>query len=141
FHLSFYFFFFFNAPAPTEIYTLSLHDALPISGRIRSRARSRFHSCCPTANHFLDAISSCWSLSVSFSQRWFYRDSLLRPWSVGSELKTITLLKKKRHWRDCKPMKQPWLMLRRWKRCIGPTLRRLNACVQTTSTVSSNCAV
>src|SRR5437867_10146262 len=23
-------FFFFNAPAPTEIYTLSLHDALPI---------------------------------------------------------------------------------------------------------------
>src|SRR5438552_10672818 len=24
-------FFFFNEPAPTEIYTLSLHDALPIS--------------------------------------------------------------------------------------------------------------
>src|SRR5688572_33212697 len=24
-------FFFFNQPAPTEIYTLSLHDALPIS--------------------------------------------------------------------------------------------------------------
>src|SRR5699024_12614021 len=24
--------FFFNAPAPTEIYTLSLHDALPIFG-------------------------------------------------------------------------------------------------------------
>src|SRR5437762_14153524 len=28
-----FFFFFFNAPAPTEIYTLSLHDALPISLR------------------------------------------------------------------------------------------------------------
>src|SRR5207245_11699986 len=27
-----YFFFFFNAPATTEIYTLSLHDALPILG-------------------------------------------------------------------------------------------------------------
>src|SRR5437764_13143498 len=27
----FLFFFFFNDPAPTEIYTLSLHDALPIS--------------------------------------------------------------------------------------------------------------
>src|SRR5205085_10199973 len=27
-----YSFFFFNAPATTEIYTLSLHDALPISG-------------------------------------------------------------------------------------------------------------
>src|SRR5205823_13099397 len=28
---SFFFFFFFNDPATTEIYTLSLHDALPIS--------------------------------------------------------------------------------------------------------------
>src|SRR5690349_25041372 len=28
--LFFFFFFFFNAPATTEIYTLSLHDALPI---------------------------------------------------------------------------------------------------------------
>src|SRR5947199_9620786 len=27
---TFFFFFFFNAPATTEIYTLSLHDALPI---------------------------------------------------------------------------------------------------------------
>src|SRR5437667_9080263 len=29
--LSLFFFFFFNDPATTEIYTLSLHDALPIS--------------------------------------------------------------------------------------------------------------
>src|SRR5699024_12448994 len=29
--LSFLFFFFFTVPAPTVIYTLSLHDALPIS--------------------------------------------------------------------------------------------------------------
>src|SRR5437870_10800675 len=29
-YLSFFLFFFFNDPAPTEIYTLSLHDALPI---------------------------------------------------------------------------------------------------------------
>src|SRR5436305_10749513 len=29
-------FFFFNDPAPTEIYTLSLHDALPISLRFGS---------------------------------------------------------------------------------------------------------
>src|SRR5207245_11726703 len=28
---SVFFFFFFTAPSPTEIYTLSLHDALPIS--------------------------------------------------------------------------------------------------------------
>src|SRR5205085_11414847 len=31
-HLFYLFFFFFNDPATTEIYTLSLHDALPISG-------------------------------------------------------------------------------------------------------------
>src|SRR5437867_9852956 len=30
-HLSYSLFFFFNDPATTEIYTLSLHDALPIS--------------------------------------------------------------------------------------------------------------
>src|SRR5262249_62182943 len=32
------YFFFFNATAPTEIYTLSLHDALPISVRKPSAA-------------------------------------------------------------------------------------------------------
>src|SRR5438093_5169159 len=31
-HFFFFCFFFFNAPATTEIYTLSLHDALPICG-------------------------------------------------------------------------------------------------------------
>src|SRR6478736_10484284 len=33
---SFRFFFFFNDTATTEIYTLSLHDALPISSTLRS---------------------------------------------------------------------------------------------------------
>src|SRR2546425_9279927 len=43
----FFLFFFFNDPATTEIYTLSLHDALPISqrrhprGRLRASARLR----------------------------------------------------------------------------------------------------
>ena len=32
-----FFFFFFNGTATTEIYTLSLHDALPISDGERSR--------------------------------------------------------------------------------------------------------
>src|SRR2546429_5058981 len=32
-YVSVYIFFFFNDTATTEIYTLSLHDALPISGR------------------------------------------------------------------------------------------------------------
>src|SRR4249919_4408678 len=35
---SLFFFFFFNDTATTEIYTLSLHDALPISSRCRRRA-------------------------------------------------------------------------------------------------------
>src|SRR5215217_9768764 len=40
-YLFFLFFcFFFNDTATTEIYTLSLHDALPISTRWRSSARS-----------------------------------------------------------------------------------------------------
>src|SRR5437879_9580765 len=38
-----FFFFFFNDTAPTEIYTLSLHDALPIS--VGDSAVSRAHSC------------------------------------------------------------------------------------------------
>src|SRR5256885_17238394 len=33
-HLSSFFFFFFNDTATTEIYTLSLHDALPICGAV-----------------------------------------------------------------------------------------------------------
>src|SRR5256885_15946800 len=38
-HLSLFFFFFFNDTATTEIYTLSLHDALPIY--LQSRCRHR----------------------------------------------------------------------------------------------------
>src|SRR3989441_11967040 len=38
-HFAYSFFFFFNDTATTEIYTLSLHDALPIS-RPRARARA-----------------------------------------------------------------------------------------------------
>src|SRR5947207_13824780 len=37
----FFFFFFFNDTATTEIYTLSLHDALPISCRQHSRTGRR----------------------------------------------------------------------------------------------------
>src|SRR5260221_4049083 len=42
--------FFFNDPATTEIYTLSLHDALPISPN--ARASCRLHPCrrTPAAN-------------------------------------------------------------------------------------------
>src|SRR5256885_15838869 len=39
------FFFFFNDTATTEIYTLSLHDALPISHGSQSRCSSRLRRC------------------------------------------------------------------------------------------------
>src|SRR5256885_2668136 len=39
----FFFFFFFNDTATTEIYTLSLHDALPISLLLVQRARVEKH--------------------------------------------------------------------------------------------------
>src|SRR2546426_6046874 len=39
----FFFFFFFNDTATTEIYTLSLHDALPISFERAGRYRLEFH--------------------------------------------------------------------------------------------------
>src|SRR5688572_32495545 len=38
------FFFFFNDTATTEIYTLSLHDALPIWQGLRGQARRDLHS-------------------------------------------------------------------------------------------------
>src|SRR2546425_3959953 len=40
-HCRFFFFFFFNDTATTEIYTLSLHDALPISVRDHPRVALR----------------------------------------------------------------------------------------------------
>src|SRR6202171_2056960 len=48
-HLWFVFFFFFNDTAPTEIYTLSLPDALPICAhhRVRCRARARHRLALP----------------------------------------------------------------------------------------------
>src|SRR3989442_14291121 len=41
-----YYFFFFNDTATTEIYTLSLHDALPISDP-PTGPQVPGHSCCP----------------------------------------------------------------------------------------------
>src|SRR5206468_12773040 len=57
----FIFFFVFNAHAPPEIYTLSLHDALPISSataRIRTRAAtSRFPSRVSRSSSATDSAS------------------------------------------------------------------------------------
>src|SRR6267143_5128122 len=52
----FFFFFFFNDTATTEIYTLSLHDALPIS------------RCGPTAAREIPAWSRRWRCRVACSR-------------------------------------------------------------------------
>src|SRR3990172_8378214 len=43
-YISYSVFFFFNDTATTEIYTLSLHDALPISESLQERRVSALHS-------------------------------------------------------------------------------------------------
>src|SRR2546430_16284509 len=45
FFVSFFFFFFFNDTATTEIYTLSLHDALPISLPAMSPGAAKRKTC------------------------------------------------------------------------------------------------
>src|SRR6266480_6577672 len=52
----FSFFFFFNATATTEIYTLSLHDALPISGCQIARELSATHAVELSAGQRIPAI-------------------------------------------------------------------------------------
>src|SRR5216683_7609928 len=68
---SFFFFFFFNDTATTEIYTLSLHDALPISGSPASPSwyvvragtrvpgwRSRRRRCCRRSEEHTSELQS-----------------------------------------------------------------------------------
>src|SRR5689334_24182536 len=64
--LSLFFFFFFNDTATTEIYTLSLHDALPIcslppSPRTRTCSADRGHTPCSSKRR-RPACSACWRL-------------------------------------------------------------------------------
>src|SRR5438874_3747413 len=49
------YFFFFNDPATTEIYTLSLHDALPICAPLHGHGRGRRHAGIDLHRHHLRA--------------------------------------------------------------------------------------
>src|SRR2546430_11339058 len=63
------FFFFFNDTATTEIYTLSLHDALPISrSRSRRLAKHRWRPN-PLARHLPPPFRRRWRLSDRKSTR------------------------------------------------------------------------
>src|SRR2546425_5108195 len=66
-----YFFFFFNDTATTEIYTLSLHDALPIyrspgTSRVIRSSRVRARPCCSSSRAAMTSVSrpSCQRASV-----------------------------------------------------------------------------
>src|SRR5260221_10151022 len=70
-----FFFFFFNDTATTEIYTLSLHDALPISENARSSAismrRSPGRCSCARLSIALQnrACATFWNNNLEFSLR------------------------------------------------------------------------
>src|SRR5687768_18455838 len=49
-----FFIFFINAPAPTEIYTLSLHDALPILPELLGPRRPLLVAHCPLLGEVTD---------------------------------------------------------------------------------------
>src|SRR2546421_12925815 len=54
-------FFFFNDTATTEIYTLSLHDALPISARAAETSQ-QYQRPAATSRSALDSSARPWSL-------------------------------------------------------------------------------
>ena len=69
------FFFFFNDTATTEIYTLSLHDALPIS-HISLRQRPAFynaHFSLGIAPLFILPISHCGSTRAFYTYQFLFR--------------------------------------------------------------------
>src|SRR6266436_9611015 len=67
----YFFFFFFNDTATTEIYTLSLHDALPIAGCCHNDSECNDHCtrCDPnthlcSSNALIDPFGACKSCNV-----------------------------------------------------------------------------
>src|SRR3712207_8104587 len=74
-------FFFFNDTATTEIYTLSLHDALPICHPISQRSRPRLREHRGRARGAGGDMTSGPSSSHRFSELWGrrHRQEELRP--------------------------------------------------------------
>src|SRR5690554_8032985 len=79
-------FFFFTAPAPTEIYTLSLHDALPISALLQAEASACVSGLanvlfCALAVHYIVFLflSLSSKLSVRFCLFTLTANSLIYP--------------------------------------------------------------
>src|SRR2546426_11587443 len=93
-HLTHFYFFFFNDTATTEIYTLSLHDALPIyslrfptSTRSWSAFRRGIGSgSSPMPNGSLRNRSSRWPISTGFSRSEEHTSELQSPCNLVCRL-------------------------------------------------------
>src|SRR5438445_13573691 len=78
----YFFIFFFNDPATTEIYTLSLHDALPIYPNFGRRVRNRRQ---------LNSLQNTWPygysmpIAVRYTQDAFSRSGWLWPVDAKGE--------------------------------------------------------
>src|SRR5690606_42087599 len=70
----FFFFFFFNDPPTTDIYTLSLHDALPISRSWRPTSTSTTWS---AAASTWSPSRSCWRRSEEHTSELQSRENLV----------------------------------------------------------------
>src|SRR5256885_1930475 len=86
-------FFFFNDTATTEIYTLSLHDALPISKRISARPKKAWLNRVKIATHFKFKFLICLIACSSRSSRmhtkfWCHVASTARSEEHTSELQS-----------------------------------------------------
>src|SRR5437660_11855416 len=64
FILYFLFFFFFNDPATTEIYTLSLHDALPILSAMVAAVDAEMVAGFPSGRLFLDSVEQAMAVAL-----------------------------------------------------------------------------
>src|SRR2546425_1981819 len=87
----YFFFFFFNDTATTEIYTLSLHDALPIFLQLQPRLRQQYQVICIKQfpwQAFLEIVS--YGLHYYVEQDWAKYRPLVYPHLKTQNLKTFT---------------------------------------------------
>src|SRR2546430_16662700 len=100
-YLLIFFFFFFNDTATTEIYTLSLHDALPISDRSRTSRGKRMKTASTSIiRTCITSACSAWELRVRRSEE---HTSELQS---QSNLVCRLLLEKKKNEGDVRPINE-----------------------------------
>src|SRR2546429_379722 len=99
------FFFFFNDTATTEIYTLSLHDALPVAAE-HCHARRPFESCC-NLSEFGDALGCLKNVEIGAGEHDLRRQCFDR---IGTRAQSATLFIQ--HFQYPAPARNPLCKLR-----------------------------